>query len=169
MCKHQNMAGSRKISLNTGKRRVIPDVRKIEVAEGFTQVYDAWLEQLPSLPFVGSGVLFLFWLCARADGEFKGGVRIAKDVVAEFNRYLMENSRKKISKATMYRMVDQMVEQSILRRVERGYYLFNPNYLWRGSKALRDNIIRLEYADHRRLPAILDNEDGFEEIKEITE
>ena len=156
----------KKIAYKTGKKRMIPETRYVEVERGFTQVYDALTEIMPRLSFSSNGDLFLIWICVRAGTDFKKGVRIAKDVVADFNNYLMEYGRKKVSKTTVHRYVAELTEQGVLWQVARGYYQFNVNYLWRGTKELRDNLLRLSDADRRRLPMSIED---AEEVKIIAE
>ena len=162
------MSEKQRIAYKTGKKRVIADTRYVQVERGFTQVYDALTEIMPRLSFSSNGDLFLIWLCVRAGSDFKQGVRIAKDVVLDFNNYLMEYGRKKVSKPTIHRYVAELTEKGILWQVARGYYQFNMNYLWRGTKELRDNLLRLSDADRKRLPISMIDLADAEEIKEIT-
>lgn len=162
------MAYTNRIAYKTGKKRLVSEVKYVKVEKGFTQVYDALTEIMPHLSFSSNGDLFLMWICVRAGSDFKHGLRVAKDVVFDFNEYLMEYGRKRVSKSTIHRYISELTEKGILWQVGRGYYQFNVNYLWRGTKELRDNLLRLSDADKKKLPLSWMGAEGAEEVKIIT-
>lgn len=142
--------------VNTGRKRLSADMVPFDYETGFTQVYDILTDALPKLSFCTNGILLFIWLCVRATGDYKSGIRIAKDVITDFNDYLEQHGRKRMSKPQFYRHLTELCEKKLFIKVDRGFYYFNAEYVWRGSVTQRLSFLRMALADRLNVPLIED-------------
>ena len=80
------------------------------------------LQDLTCLQATMSTTLWYLYLLNLADS--KGGIRVAQDVLDDFNAWLEQQGRKPLGRTTAFRYVRNMEASGLVQKVSRGYYVY---------------------------------------------
>ena len=108
------------------------------------QVYDCFINVAINLK-TGTAFKLLLWLLLN-EADTTNGFRTDKDVFDRFNRYMTE--RYKVSRATFYNAVNELITCKAITSVAKGFYYFSPYIFWKDDKEKRLDFIKDEAKEH---------------------
>ena len=110
----------------------------VEIEDSYTQIYDNLSKVLPKLTSIVD-VQFLFYACtiSGTKGSFISDERLHNN----FNEHLRTNGGEHISRYTLTKTIQHLLNNQIVVKLSKGSYQLNPLLIWRDKISERVETI----------------------------